>query len=106
MTSSREQHMGHAELFLVSANKSSRPGMQWSDDDYDVREGASDGPVVGRVYKLSVAPTGHSWFWAVQLFPAVGADTGTAETREAAMAAFKAQWIARRGWEHPWIRRT
>jgi hypothetical protein len=53
-----EQHMGHAELFLVSANKSRRPGMQWSDDNYEVREGASDGPVVGRIYKLSVAPTG------------------------------------------------
>jgi hypothetical protein len=35
----------------------------------------------------------------------VGADSGTAETREAAMDAFKAQWIARRGWEHPWIER-
>jgi hypothetical protein len=33
--------------------------MQWSDDDYDVREGASDGPVVGRIYKLSVVPTGE-----------------------------------------------
>jgi hypothetical protein len=48
---------------------------------------ASDGPVVGRIYKLSAAPT-----WAVQLFPAVAADSGTAETREAAMAEFKAQW--------------
>jgi hypothetical protein len=66
--------------------------MQWSDDHYDVREGASDGPVVGWIYKLSVAPTGNWWFWAVQLFPAVGADSGTAETREAAMAEFKAQW--------------
>jgi hypothetical protein len=97
--------MGHAELFLVSANKSRRPGMQWSNDDYDVREGASDGPVVGRIYKLSVAPTGNWWFWALQLFPAVAADSGTVETREAAMAEFKAQWLKRRGWEHPWIRR-
>ena len=47
----------------------------------------------------------YGWFWAVQLFPAVAADSGTAETREAAMDAFKAQWIARRGWEHPWITR-
>jgi hypothetical protein len=38
--------MGHAELFLVSANKSRPPGMQWSDDDYNVREGASDGPIL------------------------------------------------------------
>ena len=51
--------MGHAELFLISANKSRRSGMQWSDDDYDVREGASDGPLIGRIYKLSVAPTGN-----------------------------------------------
>jgi len=74
--------------------------LEWSDDDYDVRECAPEGPVVGRI-KLSVAPTGLWWFWAVQLFPAEGADSGTAETREAAMAEFKAQWIARRGWEHP-----
>jgi hypothetical protein len=77
-----------------SANKSRRPGMQWSDDDCDVREGALDGPVIGRIY--SVAPTGNWLFWAVQLFPAVAADSGTAETREAAMAEFKVQWIQRR----------
>jgi hypothetical protein len=53
--------MGHADLFLVSANKGRRTG-EWSDDDYDVREGAADGPVVGRIYKLSVAPTDNWWF--------------------------------------------
>ena len=89
--------MGHAELFLVSANKSRRGNMRWSDDDYDVCDGAPDGPVVGRIYKLTVAPTGNWWFWAVQLFPAVGADSGTAETREAAMEAFKAQVDAAAG---------
>jgi hypothetical protein len=36
---------------------------------------------------------------------AVAADSGTAETREAAMAESKEQWTRRRGWEHPWIRR-
>ena len=61
-----------SRLYLISGNKN---------DDYDVREGASDGPVVGRMYKLSVAPTGNWWFWAVQLFPAVAADSGTAESR-------------------------
>src|SRR3974390_1554159 len=96
--------MPEGQLFLVSANKSRRGNLEWSDDDYDVRDGAPDGPVVGRIYKLSVAPTGNWWFWAAQLFPAVAADSGTAETREAAMEAFKAQWIQRRGWEHPWIR--
>jgi hypothetical protein len=91
---------------LVSGNKSRIGNLEWSDDDYDVREGAPDGPVIGRIYKLAVAPTGNWWFWAVQLFPATAADSGTAETREAAMAEFKAQWMRRRGWEHPWIRRT
>ena len=97
--------MDERQLFLISANKSRIGNLVWSDDDYDVREGAADGPVVGRIYKLSVAPTGNWWFWAVQLFPAVGADSGTAETREAAMAEFKEQWTRRRGWEHPWIER-
>ena len=106
--------LGRLRFMLVRARRppSSAPTtaagyvLCWKDDDYDVREGAADGPVVGRIYKLSVAPTGKWWFWAVQLFPAVGADSGTAETREAAMDAFKAQWIARRGWEHPWIVRS
>ena len=94
--------MGHADLFLVSGNKSRIGNLEWSDDHYDVREGMPDGPVIGRIYKLSAAPTGNWWFWAVQLFPAVGADSGSAPTREAAMAEFKAQWMQRRGWEHPW----
>jgi len=64
--------MPEGQLFLVSANKSRIGNLEWSDDDYDVREGAPDGPVVGRIYKLSVAPTGNWWFWAVQLFRAVG----------------------------------
>ena len=62
------------QLFLVSANKSSRGNMRLSDDDYDVREGLPDGPLIGRIYKLSVASTGNWWFWAVQLFPAVAAE--------------------------------
>jgi hypothetical protein len=92
-------------LFLVKANKS-RPGtLVWSDDDYDVRHGAPDGPVAGRIYKQVFSPSSTPWFWAVQLFPAVGSDSGMEATREEAMAAFKAQWIERRGWEHPWITR-
>jgi len=35
------------QLFLISTNKSRRSG-QWSKDDYDVREGALNGPVIGR----------------------------------------------------------
>ena len=66
--------MPEGQLFLVSANRGRRGNMQWSDDDYDVREGKPDGPLIGRIYKLSVAPTGNWWFWAVQLFPAVAAE--------------------------------
>jgi hypothetical protein len=89
--------MPEHQLFRIRANKSRIGNLEWSDDDYDVREGSPDGPVIGRIYKLSVAPTGNWWFWAVQLFPAVGAHSGTAETREAAMAEFKAQWTRRLG---------
>jgi hypothetical protein len=68
--------------------------MRWSDDDYDVRNGAPDGPVIGRIYKqaFSCATLG---FWGLLKFPAMAADTGMAETREAAMAALKARWVKR-----------
>ena len=48
--------MPKSQLFLVSANNS-QPSSQWSDDDYDVREGTPDGPVVGEVglHMVSVA---------------------------------------------------
>jgi hypothetical protein len=77
--------MPEGQLFLVTANKG-RSSDEWSDDDYDVREGTPDGPMIG--------PTGNGWFWAVQ---AVGAESGTAETRESAMAEFKAQWTRLHG---------
>ncbi len=47
-----------ARLYLIAANKS-RPSRQWW---YDVRDGSPDGPVVGRIYKQLVAPTGK-WWW-------------------------------------------
>ena len=40
--------MPEGQLFLVSGNKGRSSG-EWSDDDYDVRDGATDGPVVGEV---------------------------------------------------------
>jgi hypothetical protein len=40
--------MAERQLFLISANKSRRSG-EWSEDDYDVRDGAPDGPVIGRI---------------------------------------------------------
>ena len=42
------------QLFLIRANKSRPPG-KWSADDYDMRDGAPYGPVIGRIYKLSIA---------------------------------------------------
>jgi hypothetical protein len=74
--------MTEPRLFLVSANKS-RSSAQWSDDDYDVRDGTATGRVIGRIYKLSVAPTGKWWWWRLMLFPAMTTDRGTAETRDA-----------------------
>jgi hypothetical protein len=43
--------MPEHQLFLIHANKS-RPSGGWSAEDYDVRDGAADGPVIGRIYKL------------------------------------------------------
>ena len=87
--------MENRQLFLVGANKS-RPSGRWSVNDFDVLEAKPNGRTVGRIYKLSVAPAGNRWFWALNPFPAVPADSGTAETREAAMDAFKTQWLRRR----------
>jgi hypothetical protein len=42
--------MPEGQLFLVSGNKGRSPGdLEWSEDDYDVREDTPDGPVVGRI---------------------------------------------------------
>lgn len=35
-------------LNLISANKSRPSGQQWPEDDYDVRDGAPDGPAPAR----------------------------------------------------------
>jgi hypothetical protein len=95
--------MTDTRLFLVSANKSHPGNLEWSADDYDIRHGAPDGRLVGRIYKHSHAPTGKWWFWAVQIFPAVASDSGAAESREAAMAALKAQWLLRREAWAAWV---
>ena len=49
--------MGERQLYLISGNKSRIGNLEWSDDDYDVRDGAPDGPVIGRIYKQSSAST-------------------------------------------------
>jgi hypothetical protein len=47
-------------LILKRANTSRLFG-QWSDDDYDVLE---NGVVVGRIFKVPVAPPDRPWMWA------------------------------------------
>jgi hypothetical protein len=87
--------MTDGRLFLVSANKSRPGGLQWDADDYDVRAAAADGPVVGRIYRSTQSPEATPWFWTIIETPVTTADRDYAETREAAMAAFKARWESR-----------
>ena len=47
-------------LILKRAN-TSRPSGQWSDDDYDVLE---NGVVIGRIFKVPIAPAERPWMWA------------------------------------------
>jgi len=88
--------MTNVRLFLVSANKSRPSGQPWSDDDYDVRDGAADGPLVGRIYRAGHR-AGDQWFWAITTTPSSAANNGYAATREAAMVALKARWTALKG---------
>jgi hypothetical protein len=63
---------------------------QWSDDDFDVLEG---GAVIGRIFKVPVAPPDRPWMWASGHNGDIRrAARGYAATREAAMAAFAKSW--------------
>jgi hypothetical protein len=78
------------ELVLVSARKS-RGSNHWGNDDYDVRRVHTRGPVVGRIFRSTVAPTTTPWFWTIiKLKPLKSTERGYAATREAAMAALAA----------------
>jgi hypothetical protein len=62
-------------------------------EDYSVLE---DGVVVGRIFKVPVAPEGRPWMWASGHNGDIKrAAHGYETTREAAMAAFAKSW--RRG---------
>jgi hypothetical protein len=77
-------------LFLKRASASRSSG-EWRDDNFDVLE---DGVVVGRIFKVPVAPQDRPWMWASGHNGDLRrAAHGYEATREAAaMQAFKRSW--------------
>jgi hypothetical protein len=81
---------GKGLLILKRASASRRSG-EWNDDDFDV---LAEGIVVGRIFKVNVAPGGTPWMWTL-LFDHRKDRTpthGYAATRATAMAAFAKSW--------------
>jgi hypothetical protein len=75
------------EPILVSARKS-RALDPWNKDDYEVRLGDIAGPVVGRIFKSTVAPPDSPWFWTI-IKSQKPTHRGYASTREMALYALK-----------------
>jgi hypothetical protein len=46
---------------ILKRGSASRPSGQWREDDYDMLD---DGIVVGRIFKVPVAPPDRPWMWA------------------------------------------
>jgi hypothetical protein len=82
---------GTATLTLLRASKS-RPSGEWSDDDYDVRDGDR---VIGRIMLHPQAPKDQPWFWTITAREAAPSiyNKGYAASREQAMADFKVLWV-------------
>jgi hypothetical protein len=67
-----------------------RAPIGWNQDDYDVLE---DGVVVGRIFKVPIAPDDRPWMWTTGHNRQIRhAAHGYEPTREAAMAAFAKSW--------------
>jgi hypothetical protein len=71
---------------ILKRASASRSSGEWRDDDYDVLE---NGVVIGRIFKVLVAPEGRPWMWASGHNGDIKrAAYGYEATREEAMAAF------------------
>jgi hypothetical protein len=67
-----------------------RAPIGWNQDDHDVLE---DGVIVGRIFKVPIAPQDRTWMWASGHKGQIRrAAHGYEPTREAAMAAFAKSW--------------
>jgi hypothetical protein len=67
-----------------------RAPIGWNQDDYDVLE---DGVIVGRIFKVPIAPQDQPWMWTSgHKLDIKRAAHGYEPTREAAMAAFAKSW--------------
>ena len=76
--------------FLLRKAKGRRRG-DWAAADYDV---VADGKVVGRIYREP--DTRERWFWGTALETIARPEQyGYADSRKAALAAFRAMWEGR-----------
>jgi hypothetical protein len=67
-----------------------RAPLGWNQEDYDVLE---DGVIVGRIFKVPIAPQDRPWMWASGHNGHVRrAAHGYEATREAAVQAFTRSW--------------
>ena len=74
----------------MSALVLKRVPIGWNQDDFDVLEG---GVIVGRIFKVPIAPQDQPWMWASGHNGEIRrARDGYEATREAAMTAFAKSW--------------
>jgi hypothetical protein len=79
-------------LILKHTKKNRLGAIDWGPNDFDVCEGDH---CVGRIFLSVQAPQGRPWFWTITArdYPPTIHSRGYSETREQAMADFKAKWL-------------